>query len=743
MYADIAFPFSSFQTFTYKIPKDFDSPIKVGMRVKAPLGRRILQGIVVALRQQTDFKGKVRTINSLVDEHPVLDEKLWELIKWVSKYYFTPLGQAAKAALPQNLTANYIPPARLMVKSTNHKFDLEQLRRRAPVQAHIMEYLKNESNFINMDNLKQITKTPSSVCKKLQEKNLVDLKQKILLPDVTGFTFKAIAKDIKFSKQQQQAINSINKIINEKIFKPFLLHGVTGSGKTEIYIEIARRTLKAGRSVILLLPEIALTPQIAGRFRSVFGESVALWHSKMSTSARAWTWKRICDGDFKVVIGARSAIFTPLKNLGLIVIDEEQESSFKQESPDPRYHAREVALMRGKLHQAAVIMASATPSLESYYNYLQGKFDYINLPERFGAAEYPHVHTVDMLKESAETGEYGQVFSRVLLDNIQSCLDKNEQVILLQNRRGYAPLLRCGDCGEISMCKNCQVTLTYHSVGKYLQCHYCGFTDHKKLDQCNKCESFNLKLSGAGTQRVEEILMEKFPRMRLARVDVDTVRSGKAITTILQSFAEHDIDILIGTQMIAKGLDFANVTLVGIINGDTGLYLPDFRAGERAFQLIYQASGRAGRGQKPGQVIVQTYNPENTVLKYASKLDLHNYLKISLKEREELNYPPFTWLIKLELSGLDRNILEKTAGKIRSRLKNPYRGLEILGPAFCYREKLRNRYRMQIVLKSIKTEDPGGRRLHRFIRETITENKNLTWPKSIRLNIDINPMSLL
>ncbi len=742
MYADVAFPFSSFQTFTYKIPEDLDAAVKVGMRVKAPLGRRNLQGIIVALRQQTTFKGTMRSINSMVDDHPVLDEELWKLINWVAEYYFTPLGQSAKVALPQNLSAAYSPPVKLLVKSINRNFDLDKLHRQAPVQARIMEYLNKESIFIKMSSLEQITKGASSICRKLQEKNLVEFKEESQLPDLTGFSLKPIPKEIKFSNYQQQAIDTISIALKKKIFKPFLIHGVTGSGKTEIYIEIARRTLLEGRSVILLLPEIALTPQIAGRFRSVFGESVALWHSKMSPSARAWTWKRICDGDFKVVIGARSAIFTPVKNLGLIVVDEEQEHSFKQESPDPRYHAREVALMRGKLHQAAVIMASATPSLESYYNHLQGKFGYINLPERFGEAEYPEVHTIDMLKESAETSEYGQVFSRLLLEKITNCLERKEQVILLQNRRGYAPLLRCRDCGELVMCPNCQVTLTYHSAGKYLQCHFCGFTNHNILDQCGKCGSFNMKLSGTGTQRVEEILKEKFPDIRLARVDVDSVRSGQDISSTLQRFTDQKIDVLLGTQMIAKGLDFANVTLVGIINADTGLYLPDFRAGERAFQLIYQASGRAGRGKKPGQVVVQTYNPHNVVIECATQLNLHKYYKIALKERQELNYPPYTWIVKLELSGPDRAALEKTAADLRSYLKKPYKGLEILGPAFCYREKLRNRYRMQIVLKSLKTVDPGGRLLHNFIRNKVTENKKFI-SKSIRLNIDINPISLL
>lgn len=743
MFADVAFPISSFQTFTYKIPEELLSRVSVGVRVKAPFGSRKIQGIVVGIHDQSKFTGRLRFISELVDDQPVMDEKLWKLINWLSSYYFTPIGQTARTVLPANLSTRYTPPTRLFVKLTEGSLDLKALGKRAPSQGAVLEVLKEEQGYIPVKQLENMTANPVSICQKLAEKGLVKLKKEPQLPDDTGFIFKPIHKKIRFTEHQETAVKTVSDILDKKIFKPFLMHGVTGSGKTEIYIEIARHAIKNGCTVILLLPEISLTPQIAGRFKAVFGETVALWHSKLTQSARAWTWKRICAGEYKVVIGARSAIFAPLKNLGLIVVDEEQEHSYKQESPDPRYHARDVALMRGKIHQAAVVLASATPSLESYYNHLQNKFEYIHLPERYGGAKYPLVHVVDMLKESEESGTYGQVFSRLMLEKIQDRLDKKEQIIVLQNRRGYAPIMRCGDCGKVEMCPHCEVTLTYHSTGKYLQCHFCAYTCHRLPEQCSDCHGLNLRLAGVGTQRVEELLIEHFPEASIERLDVDTARSGLNITALLQRFANQETDILLGTQMIAKGLDFANVTLVAIINGDTGLYLPDFRAGERVFQLIYQASGRAGRGQKQGEVVVQTYNQENVVIKCATQLDLKKYYNIALNERKELKYPPFSWIIKLELSALKRDVLEKTASEVRSRLRGSFKGLEILGPAYCYREKLRNRYRMQMVLKSPKSLDPNGHRLHRFLTSRLTGAEKSIIPRAVRLAIDVNPVSLL
>ena len=740
MFADISFPISSYQVFSYKVPDHLKSKVTIGLRVMAPVRNRKVQGIIVAIKNASDYKGNIREVESLVDEFPVLDDQLWDLILWLADYYNTPLGVAAKAALPANLSTKYKPRSQLFVKA---KTGGDPLATNAKSQIALLDHLSVKNEFIPASTLGEFASNPIEVSRKLAEKGWVELLEKPVLPDLTGLSLNPIYKKVRFTEYQDKALDQLKVSMDGDDFSPFLLHGVTGSGKTEIYIEAARHGIKQNKSIIMLLPEIALTPQIAGRFRAAFGDDVALWHSKLSQSARAWTWKKICAGDYKVVVGARSAIFAPLKNLGLIVVDEEQESAYKQDSPDPRYHARDVALMRGKIHGATVVLASATPSMESYYNHINGKFGYIHLPERFGGAKYPHVHVVDMIKESEETEVYGGIFSRRLLEKIKDRLDKNEQIILLHNRRGFAPVLRCDDCGEVSTCPHCQVALTFHKKGKYLQCHFCNHIQRNLPNKCNECHSINIKLAGIGTQKVEDELIEQFPDATITRLDGDVIRSGLNISEVLQQFSDGNIDILLGTQMIAKGLDFANATLVGIINGDTGLYLPDFRAGEKVFQLIYQAAGRSGRGRIPGEVVVQTYNQDNAVIQCATQLDLKKYYNICLDERQALSYPPFSWIVRLEVRGKSKNTVEEVAARLKSRFKNTPKGIEILGPSYCYREKLRDYYRMQIVLKSKKQYDPNGGKLHAYYKSIIKSNNGANLKGGLRLIVDVNPVSLL
>ena len=740
MFADVSFPISSYQTFSYKVPKVLKEQVAIGVRVKVPFGNRKAQGIVVGIQKTTEFKGKISEIESLIDNKPVLNENLWSLIKWLSEYYYTPLGIAAKVVLPANLSTKYKPKNQLFVKAISKE---KPLFRRAKAQKAVYDYLVSVNELVSVQSLNVLSSNSTSICKKLATKGLVYLEEKPIIPDLTRLAFNPINKKIRLTRHQNKALGKMTNAMDNNSFKPFLLHGVTGSGKTEIYIEAARHAIKQNKTVILLLPEIALTPQIAGRFKAAFGEDVALWHSKLSQSARAWTWKQICEGIFKVIIGARSAIFAPLKNLGLIIVDEEQESSYKQESIDPRYHARDVALMRGKIHNATVVLASATPSMESYYNQIHGKFNYIHLPERFGQAKYPQVHVVDMMKESEETDIYGGIFSRLLLDRIQDRLDKKEQIILFHNRRGFAPVLRCNDCGEVYMCIHCQIALTYHRDGKYLQCHFCNHTQRTLPSKCDHCQSFNIQLSGTGTQKVEDELKVKFPNAVMARLDADSAKSGVNITKVLQEFSKARINILLGTQMIAKGLDFDNVTLVGIINGDTGLYLPDFRAGERVFQLIYQAAGRSGRGSIPGEVVVQSYSTDNSVIQCATQLNLKKYYNICLDERRTLNYPPFSWMIRMEIRGKNKSAVEQSISDLNQRIKKLPKGVEKLGPAYCYRKKLRDYYRMQVVLKANKEFDQNGSKVHAYYKSIIANNGGLKLPGNLRLVVDVNPVSLL
>jgi len=739
MYADIAFPISSYQVFTYRIPYKMRNSVKIGVRVKAPFHKRSVNGVVVGVSDTTDYKRRVRSIDSLVDNELVLDKYLWSLLEWVSDYYLTPLGQVAQTALPAKLSLQYKLPSRIVV---SFRKDPDVALTNAPVQERVLRYLQQNKGPVNLSVLKDITLNPSSVCKALLNKGLITWDEQDLLPDFSGLTFSPIHKKVKFTKEQKFVLEELRQGLESKKFIPFLLHGVTSSGKTEIYIDIVRQTLESGRSVILLLPEIALTPQITGRFRAVFGDTVALWHSKLTHATRAWTWKKICAGEFRIVIGARSAIFTPLKNLGLVVVDEEQEYSYKQDSINPRYHARDVALMRGKIHKIPVLLASATPSLESYYNHIQSKFKYLYLAKRYGGAKYPHVSIVDMDQETEESGKTGQILSGLLLDKIEERLQKKEQVILMQNRRGFSPIIRCGDCGVLDMCPDCNVPMAYHRTGPALKCHFCGHCIDKLSANCGSCNSTNIKMVGTGTQKIETIIGETFPNASIVRVDMDTSRNVTALTSAISSFGSGDVDILLGTQMISKGLDFENATLVGIINADTGLFLPDFRSGERLFQLIYQTAGRAGRRKKPGEVVIQTYNYDNPVIKYASRLDLKKYYSIILNERNDLNYPPFSWMAKLELSGRNKNKLQIVAQKLRDNLKKPYSGLEILGPADCYYERLRNRFRMQIVLKSYKTADSNGRKLHNYIKKNFPDGNYLI-NSGVKIIIDINPVSLL
>jgi len=745
MFAEVAFPISNFKTFTYSIPDDLIEKLQIGSRVTAPFGKRKLQGIVVNVLKENSFKGEIKPIGGLIDDFQVVTPELWKLISWISKYYMTPIGQVAKAVLPNNLSTRYKPVKHWFVESILSKgqSNIEGLQKQAPKQYEILNKIRLSNSPIKVSSLNQYASNPLQICKALCKNNLVKLFKQESIPSASEFSFDAIDKKIVFNKDQDKVVISLKNSLKNEVYVPYLLHGVTGSGKTEIYIEAVKHCLSQNHTAIILLPEISLTPQITGRFKSVFGDAIALWHSKLTQRQRSWTWKEICKGSYKVVIGARSAIFAPLNNLGLVVIDEEQEASFRQESPMPRYHARDVALMRARLNNAVIVLASATPSLESYYNYLNEKFKYLYLPNRYGEAKYPIVHLVDMLAEQDDTGKFGQMISGLLQDKIEERLNKKEQIIILQNRRGFSPVIKCGDCGQIIMCPHCSVAISYHINTNNLLCHFCGYSKVKLDQDCPDCHSNNLYYSGTGTQKVEALMRDTFPKAIIQRLDMDTSLSGKNITNILKAFNNGEIDILLGTQMIAKGLDFPNATLVGIINADQGLYLPDFRSGERIFQLIYQASGRSGRSNKQGEVVIQTYSSENPVIKSASMLDMKKYYEIALKEREELDYPPYSWLAKIEITGTNQDKTSIMAFNLSRSMNEGYDGLTVLGPVPCYLEKLRNKYRFQIILKSVKTLDPNGKKLHSFINQ----NFNIDYLKHQfgqgQINIHFDPLSLI
>ena len=469
---------------------------------------------------------------------------------------------------------------------------------------------------------------------------------------------------------------------------------------------------------------------------------MALWHSQLSKSQRAKTWRDINDGTCRIVIGARSAIFSPVKNLGLIIVDEEHDSSYKQESPSPRYHARDVAMMRSKIEKCTVVLSSATPSLETFYNYKLKKYNYLTLSKRYGNAAYPKVRVVDLIDESKETGKFNITISGLLQEKIEKRLSDNEQILLIQNRRGFSPTVKCSDCGSIVMCLACKTPLTFHKYDNNFKCHICGFISFKNLENCRECLSQNFSYMGTGTQKVEELIQKTFPYARVARIDHDSSKNSSSTIKVLQEFHDGKIDILLGTQMIAKGLDFPEITLVGIINADLGLHIPDFRSSERTFQLIYQAAGRSGRGKKRGEVVIQTYDKENHVINAASKLNLKDYYNNMLTDRNTLNYPPYSWVSKVEFLGPNLKSVCSLSSRVRNNFFGIYKGLEILGPAPCFKEKVNNKYRFQIILKSIKKYDSNSEKLHSFINKNFIEHKNQT-TGSNKINIHIDPISMI
>lgn len=537
---------------------------------------------------------------------------------------------------------------------------------------------------------------------------------------------------LKLTVKQQEALDSIEKSIKAKKHQVFLLHGITASGKTEIYLQAIHEVLDQGRSAIVLVPEISLTPQTVDRFKARFGERIAVMHSRLLSHERAYQWKRIKENQAQIVIGARSAIFAPVSNLGLIVIDEEHETTYKQSEPAPRYHAREVAVIRAEMSDAAVILGSATPSLESFYLAKQGKIKLLSLPERVTKRDLPEVSIIDMKEEGASRKKRVNILSRVLEFKIRDVLNRKEQTILFLNRRGFATYINCLSCGYVAKCKRCNVSLTYHYSRKTLICHYCNFSvTPPKL--CPQCNSDYLRFFGIGTEKVESELYRLFPQARIARMDTDVTTERDAHDKILTAFRQHKIDILVGTQMIAKGLDFPKVSLVGVISADTALNLPDFRSGERTFNLLTQVGGRAGRGETEGKVVIQTYVPEHYAIDASINHDYHQFYRHEIKSREELELPPFTHLINVILRGRDEEKVRNTALELSLdfKKKKVAEDIQILGPAPAAISRIRGSFYWNILLKGYKIEE-----LLKTVKNTVKDFKKY---KGAVLAVDVDP----
>ncbi len=579
-----------------------------------------------------------------------------------------------------------------------------------------------------------------SALQALAQKSLVELtKQEV---DRNPYSERIeVAPNFVLNEEQSRAVETISATLQQNAFGVFLLHGITGSGKTQVYIEAIRKALELGKGAIALVPEISLTPQTVARFQSNFGVNVAVLHSRLSHGERYDAWRRVQRGEAKLVIGPRSAVFAPVHNLGLIVVDEEHESSYKQVDPSPRYHARDVAIMRAKRLNAAVVLGSATPAVESYYNAQAGKYQLLELPRRIDNVPLPEVRLLDMMRFRKSAPDHEGIFSRILLGKILEKLERKEQIILLQNRRGFAPIVKCVDCGFTKLCEACNIPLTYHRRGHALRCHYCNYYE-KAPDACPQCHSLELIFKGIGTQKVEEALHELLPQARVVRMDSDTTRGKLAHDTILREFGEHKYDILLGTQMIAKGLDFHRVTLVGVISADSSLLRPDFRAGERTFQLLTQVAGRAGRKNLPGEVIIQTYSPMNFCLLCAQQHDFHKFFAAEIEQRRQLHYPPFVRLAVVLFRHKDNERVRGVANDFAALVRSAKAPLQLYGPTPAPLQRLQNEFRWQLMIKSDPLRDPSARHMRETLAEVLRFVHKAQARKRMRITIDIDPVAI-
>ncbi|MHC1721278.1 MAG: primosomal protein N' [Clostridiaceae bacterium] len=716
------------RAFTYTVPDKLKNKIQIGSRVLVSFGKanRKAEGFVIALSEETIVQGEVKEIHSLCDPMPLFTEDDLSLIEKMREMYLCTYIDCIKVMIPSGITKG------IKAKTEKSVFTGIELSGRYDKEPYISVrnfVVKNEGQF-NKNRLSEETNVSlSSITNMIKHGFLIQKEKSISRWDHRIFA--------SYTKKE---LNPEQKSIVESILKSdkrtFLIHGVTGSGKTEIYMHLVSEMMHNGKSAIILVPEISLTPQMVERFKGRFGNDISVFHSRLSFGERFDEWFRIKEGKVKLAIGARSAIFMPFENLGMIIIDEEHESSYKSDS-DPKYDAREIAAIKSGITGCKVVMGSATPSIESYYRAKTGEIKLYTLSKRADGAAMPEIKIVDMREELLSNNR--SIFSRELLDGINECLSRNEQVILFLNRRGFSTFVSCRKCGYVYKCSSCDISLTYHSDENRLVCHYCGKS--RKLDKtCPSCGSKYIKYFGLGTEKIEAEIKKLFPNAVTLRMDFDTTRGKSSYERIYNKFKNHEADILIGTQMVAKGHDFKNVTLVGIIAADLSLNLPDFKSAERTFQLITQVSGRAGRGRKKGTVIVQTYNPDNYSIEYASKGDYKGFINEELIIRKHMNYPPFSDILCINMSSKQEELLIKCIQNVGIILKNNlmnYDKIDMLGPNPCMLSKIKDSYRWQLTLKG--NIEPG---FASSIRKTVYDLTKDVY-NDIRISIDINPSSLL
>lgn len=748
---EVALPVPLFQTFTYAVDPSAANVAVAGSRVVVPFRNRTEIGICLGPASPRALPRKVRKIIDVPDPAPVLSDDMISLCRWMADYYIVPIGIAMRSALPALLTgaAQPQPPRKThrlvkLGKDLPTLLEREKVFARAPQQRALFELLESLGGNSTLEHLLQQLAFSPSVLKGLEKRGLIVIEAEVVERD--PFASRTIPAATPHTPSDAQS-SALTAIAGADAGQVFLLNGVTGSGKTLVYIELLKRLVKEnGKTGIVLVPEIALTPQTVDRFRAVFGDDIAVLHSALSDGERYDAWLALSRGEKRIAVGARSAVFAPLTNLGAIIVDEEHETSYKQ-GETPRYHAREVAIVRARLEGAIVVLGSATPSLESWANADSGKYTLLNLPERVGGGRLPKIEIVDLRRREGPTepreGLAPPAYSFVIRDELDSALAhtlaRGEQSILLLNRRGYSSFVQCGDCGHVVVCPNCTITLTHHRAPERLLCHYCG---HQQAlsPVCGRCGGRTLRQRGLGTQQVERLISDRFPAAAIARMDVDTTSGKWAHAEILDRVASGEVDILLGTQMIAKGLDFPNVTLVGVVDADTGINLPDFRASERCFQLLSQVAGRAGRGPKGGRVLIQTRVPSHHAVVCAVTHDYLRFVREEAPGRLSPPYPPNTRLANVVFSGLNGaatgELAIAAAEWLRELLeRQTLEEVTVIGPAPCPIERIKTRWRWHVLLKSAQAGELT--RVSRYFMERFPV------PADLRVTLDRDPVALL
>jgi primosomal protein N' (replication factor Y) (superfamily II helicase) len=783
--------------FDYRIPEHLEGIIIPGMRVVVPFGPRRIQGFVISIQESSEFE-KLRDIIAPMDIVPVLNEELLQLGDWLSKETLCYRISAYQVMLPAALKAKYekrirvttdislLPQVlqRVFGKSLIVNFDgidndawkalqkeisfghvefiyevkervnkkkrkyvmpdvsekeladsLKLISIQATKQREIIEFfIENPAPFPMQLLMNELT-TSSSAIKGLVKKGILKEEEVEVYRDPYENRVFDRTQPLALTSEQKNAIAPVLQTIEEDLHQVFLLYGVTGSGKTEVYLQSIQRVLEKGKEAIVLVPEIALTPQMVKRFKGRFGDEVAVMHSGLSTGEKYDEWRKIQRKEVKVVVGARSAIFAPFENLGIIIIDEEHETSYKQEE-NPRYHARDVAIQRAKKYGCPVVLGSATPALESFARAKKGVYELLTLPSRMNSGPMPHVEVVDMREELREGNR--SMFSRVLMEKLKDRLEKREQTVLFLNKRGHSSFVMCRDCGYVVNCPDCDISLTYHRFSERMKCHYCGYESLVPTN-CPECQSEHIRYFGTGTQKIEEELGKVLPEARVIRMDVDTTSKKGAHEKLLTEFGEGKADILLGTQMIAKGLDFPKITLVGVLSADTMLHIPDFRSSEKTFQLLTQVSGRAGRHELTGEVIVQTYTPEHYSIQFAAQQDYDLYYEREMQIRKLHHYPPFYYISLITVSHENLmkvvSVTEKITGYVRNSLSPE---AIVLGPVASPIPRIKNRYRYQCLIK-YKREPQLGR----AIKTVLDQYQHESATTGLTISTDVNPYILM